>query len=110
MKYSQSNLESIVKINIGEWSRRSHSELLLSKAKGCFVYYLDTDKQSNSSGMFYTYDIIPNHFGGLTASKLQKMIQESNHEKEIVVALFFVDRIMIGRLPKIENREDTEVC
>jgi hypothetical protein len=108
MKYSQSKLESIVELNIGEWSRRSRSESLLSKEKGFFVWNDETDWPLNCNGIFYTYNMIPNHFEGQTVSKLQKKIQEANHEAEIVVALFFEDRGMVARLTKIKNCEETE--
>ena len=88
MKYSQSNLERIVEFHIGEWSRRSRSELLLSNGKGCFVWDHVTDGPLHGSGIFFTSEMLPNHFKREMANKLQKIIKEANHEKEIVVALF----------------------
>ena len=54
-------------------------------------------------------DLVKNYFEGEMAKELEKMIDEANHELEVVVALVFEDKTIGLRLWKDGGQQEREV-
>jgi hypothetical protein len=90
----------IAKFFIDDWTRRSSSLLVKNETKGCFVWDLEIDAYCDSSGTFYSYEMVRDYFLPEMAKGLKKLIQEADHDKEVVAALVFEDEIIGMRLEK----------
>jgi hypothetical protein len=108
MTYTIDNYLDVVKLFIEEWTRRSKSQRLLKAGKGCFIWDSTSDGE-RGSGCFYTKEMVSEHFPVEMAKGLERMIDEANHERELVVALIFgrkVQRLRLGKLGT-EAQEET---
>ena len=94
MSLSIEKYKEIAEFFIAEWTRRSESDLVKSHGMGCFVWNSDKDSITNSSGMFYTAEMLPNYFSPEMAKGLQTMISEADHDKEVVVGLILEDKVI----------------
>ncbi len=100
MTFTIDNYLDVVKLYIEEWTRRSTSQLLLEAGKGCFIWDSAKDGE-RGSGWFYTKEMVSDYFSGEMGEGLEKMIDEANHERELVVALIFGEKIQGLRLGKL---------
>ncbi|ROZ72090.1 hypothetical protein [Ramlibacter sp. WS9] len=108
MDFSIGNYHSIADSMISEWTRRSLAPMVASKGPGCFIW--DAKKNGiQSTGMFYTKDMVPKYFNGEMAIGLQQMIEEADHSSEVVVALIFDDKAMGLRLAKTDSNKAKEL-
>jgi hypothetical protein len=101
MELTYSNHESIIRLFIKEWTRRSESDMLKSYGPGCFVWNAKKDG-IKGTGMFYTLDMVPKYLQEDMASDLLEMIQDADHERQLVVALIFENKIVGYRLSKLK--------
>ena len=76
--------------------------------KGCFIWDFEKDKDGGR-GIFCMRDIVKNYFEGEIAKELEKMIDEANHELEVVVALVFGKKTIGMRLWKEGSQQEGEV-
>jgi hypothetical protein len=95
----------LIEIHLEEWTRKSTSEKIVPQGPGCFVWHYEEDKKYESSGMFYTRDMVPKHFSGEMAARLGEIIEEADHEHEVVVGCIFEDKSMVLRLRKKGHQE-----
>ena len=96
-----SNHKAIIKLFIGEWTKRSESDMVKSYGPGCFVW--DSKKHGiKSTGIFYALDMVPKYFQEDMVSDLQEMIKAADHESQLVVALIFDDKGVGYRLNKLK--------
>jgi len=109
MSLSVEKYKEIAEFFIAEWTRRSESDLVKSYGMGCFVWNSDKDSITNSSGMFYTAEMLPNYFSPEMAEGLQTMISEADHDKEVVVGLIFGDKAIGLRLQKSVGKDAVEI-
>jgi hypothetical protein len=87
MELTYSNHESIIRLFIKEWTRRSESDMLKSYGPGCFVWNAKKDG-IKGTGMFYTLDMVPKYLQEDMASDLLEMIQDADHEGSWLLHLF----------------------
>jgi len=109
MSLSIENYNEIAEFFIAEWTIRSESDLVKSYGSGCFVWNSDKDSITNSSGTFYTAEMLSNYFSTEMAKGLQTMISEADHEKEVVVGLIFRDKAIGLRLEKSAGKDVVEI-
>ena len=86
MQFSLANYKEIAASLVPEWSRRSKAEMVAKLGPGCFVWEMK-ENGIKSSGMFYTRDMVPNYFSEPMASGLQQLIDQAEHENEVVAAM-----------------------
>ena len=108
MEIALDNYQETIKHYIKDWTRRSTAPMVLSYGKGCFVWDSQKDRE-NSSGMFYFRDIVKKYFPGEMGEGLEKLIDEANHENEVVVALVFENEAIGLRLLKFRSEYEDEV-
>lgn len=118
MNFAIDNYLDVVNLYIEEWTCSSTSTMLLETGKGCFIWDSVKDGE-RGGGRFYTKEMVSNHFSGEICDGLEKMIDEANHERELVVALIFGDKIqglLLGKLgveaegtvsPSLDGQEKT---
>ena len=82
------NHEKIAAHFAKEWTLRSESALIVPKGPGCFVWYSGKDGL-NGSGLFCTRGMLKKHSDVEMAMDLEKMIDEADHQNQLVVALIF---------------------
>ena len=109
MSMSHDKYREVAGFFIAEWTRRSESSVVKAKGKGCFVWDSDQDTRVNSSGMFYTEEMLPRYFSPEMAKGLQQMISEADHSKEVVVGMIFGDKAVGLRLQKTTGKDAIEV-
>jgi len=107
MTFTLDKYLDVVKLYIEEWTRRSTSPMLLEAGKGCFIWDSVKDGE-RGSGWFYTKEMLSDHFSGEMVKGLERMIDEANHERELVVALIFGKKVQGLRLGKLGAGEDKE--
>jgi len=109
MILTSQNYREIVEFFIAEWTKRSDSSLVRSYGRGCFVWNSERDSKTNSSGMFYSMEMLPKYFSPEMAAGLQQMISEANHANEVIVGLIFGEKAVGLRLQKSNNKDAVEV-
>jgi hypothetical protein len=108
MEITLDNYQEVIKYYINDWTKRSTAPMVLSYGKGCFVWDSQNDGE-NGSGMFYYRDIVKKYFTGEMGEGLQKLIDEANHENEVVVALVFENKAVGIRLLKYRNEYEDKI-
>jgi hypothetical protein len=108
MEITLDNYQEVIKHYINDWTKRSTAPMVLSYGKGCFVWDSQNDGE-NGSGMFYYRDIVKKYFPGEMGEGLQKLIDEANHENEVVVALVFENKAVGIRLLKYRNEYEDKI-
>jgi hypothetical protein len=110
MKYSFENYKEVINQHLSEWSRDSQTWTLTRArlGKGCFIWDSEKD-EDGGRGIFCMRDIVKNYLKGEIAKELAKMIDEANHELEVVVALVFEDKTIGLRLWKDGGQQEGEV-
>ena len=107
MSLTPETYKEVTEFFIAGWTRRSESSIVKKHGKGCFVWDSEKDSKTNSSGMFYTSEMMPKYFSPEMATELQQMISEANHDKEVVVGLIFgekaVGKMFSPELPSLRN-------
>jgi len=71
--------------------------MVLPYGEGCFVWDSQIDGEIGSD-MFYYRDIVKQYFPGEMGEGLQTLIDEANHENEVVVFLVFGNKAIGLRL------------
>ena len=87
--YTSNEIEDIASYWRRSWSDRSRSDMVLKLGPGFFLWRANADG-NKGSGMFYKEDIV----GSVVADKdmadsIANLINETNHEKFVVVVLVF---------------------
>jgi hypothetical protein len=109
MTLSTASYKEIAEFFIAEWTRRSESDLVKAHGKGCFVWDSEKDSKTNSSGMFYTAEMLPKYFPPEMALGLQQMIFDADHDKEVVVGLILGEKAVGLRLQKSDTSNAVEI-
>lgn len=104
MAFTSANYMALVNLYWETWTERSMSEMIQEAGKGCFVWDYREDQSPNEkherSGWFRSKDEVAKEFTGVLADCLIQMIDEADHEHEIVVGLVFEDKGIALRLWK----------
>jgi hypothetical protein len=108
MEITLDNYQEAIKRYINDWTWRSTAPMVLPYGKGCFVWDSQIDGE-NGSGMFYYRDIVKKYFPGEMGEGLLNLIDEANHENEVVVALVFENKAIGLRLLKYRSEYEDEV-
>jgi hypothetical protein len=90
MKYSPEIYAGFVRALVPEWTRRRQLAMIHDKGPGCFVWNSKTDG-TNGSGKFYAKEMLQEHFHSDMAADLQQLIDQADHDQEVVGALLFDD-------------------
>lgn len=90
MKYSPEIYAGFVRALVPEWSRRCQLAMIHDKGPGCFVWDSEADG-TNGSGKFYAKEMLTTYFQSGIAADLQQLIDEADHDQEVVGALLFDD-------------------
>ena len=103
MEYLVENWETIASDFVAEWTRRSETVIVAKRGPGCFVWD-SRENGTRSTGMFYTRDMVTNHFGEEMGGDLQRMIDGADHSTQLVVALVLGDKAVGLRLHKFYGK------
>jgi hypothetical protein len=108
MEITIDNYQEVIKHYINDWTWRSTAPTVLSFGKGCFVWDSQKDGE-NGSGMFYFRDLVKKYFPGEMGDGLQTLIDQANHDNEVVVALVYGNKAIGLRLLKYRSESENEV-